>query len=211
MATYSITRSLNELKLLDSRINRAISESKLATIQIGKKLIDGHVTVEQYEANAKASIASIEKLIVRRDEIKSKIVASNAVTVIKFPSGTTMTVAEAIERKTSITYRKNYLQSLRNQYSNALNSLTREQTNVKVSLEKRIENILGKGDAIKGKDAEIKAITDGFLAEHEPKLINPVAIEAMIKKLTDEIEEFENEVDFLLSESNTRTDIEVSE
>jgi hypothetical protein len=169
------------------------------------------MTFDQYEANAKASIASIDKLIARRDEIKSKIVLSNAITVVRFPSGREMTVAEVIERKSSIIYRKSYLQNLRTQYNNALNMLVREQASVKANLEKRIENILGKGDALKGKDAEIKAITEGFLTENEPKLINPVNLKVLIDNLTAEIEEFDNEADFLLSESNTRTDIEVAD
>lgn len=211
MAKYSITRALNELKLLDSRINRAISESKLASIQIGKKLIDGHITPEQYEASAKASIAAIEALIARRDEFKSKIVKSNAITEVVFPSGRKMTVAEVIERKTSIIYRKNYLNNMRIQYNSAVNALQREQQTVKLNLEKRIENILGKGDALKGKDAEIEAITKSFMAENEPKLVNPVNLQVLIVKLTEEIEEFENEADFLLSESNTRTDIEIGD
>ncbi|MEK5036319.1 hypothetical protein MKY96_33350 [Paenibacillus sp. FSL R7-0302] len=211
MVTFSITRALNELKLLDTRINRSINEAKLATIQVGKKLIDGHITPEAYAEAAKASVASITALITRRNEIKSKIVLSNATTPVKFPSGRTMSVAEAIERKGSIIYDKTFLNTLRNQYNGAINSLVRENQNVKVQLERRIENILGKGDALKGKDAEIEQITKSFNAENEAKLIDPIVLKTLIEKLTAEIEEFENEVDFILSESNTRTDIEVAE
>lgn len=211
MATYSITRALNELKLLDVRINRAIGEANLATIQIGKKLIGGHLTTEAYTTAATASFDSVKSLIARRNEIKSKIVMSNAVTTVKFPSGTEMSVAEAIERKSSIVYDKTLLVTLRNQYNGAINTLVRENQNVKIQLEKRIENILGKGDALKGKDAEIEQITKSFNAENEAKFIDPIGLKDKIDKLTETIEEFENEVDFILSESNTRTDIEVSD
>ena len=210
MATYSITRALNELKLLDARINRAIHEARFATIQIGEKLIDGHLTPEQYTENAKSSHASIVALIARRNEIKSKIVASNAVTVVKFPSGKEFTVAETIERKTSIVYDKTLLNTLRAQQNSAITALVRENQNVKAQLEKRIENILGKGDSLKGKDAEIVQITKSFNAEFEAKYVDPIGLKGLIEKLTNEIEEFENECYFLLSESNTRTDIELS-
>lgn len=207
----SITRALNELKLLDARISRAIGEAKFATIQVGKKLIDGHITLEQYAANAKASKDAIVALIARRNEIKSKVVLSNAVTPVKFPSGLIMTVAEVIERKTSISYDKMYLQAMRTQYNAAITALARENANAKLSLEKRIETILGKGEALKGKDADIDTLTKSFNAENEAKLVNPLDLKAAIDKLTAEIEEFDNEADFILSESNTRTDIEVSE
>lgn len=211
MAKISITRALSELKVLDARINRAISESKLATIQVANKLIGGHMTPEKYTENAKASRDSIVALIARRNEIKSKIIASNAVTQVKFPSGKELTVAETIERKTSIVYDKAYLNSVRNQYNTALNSLIRENDNCKAQLEKRIENVYGKGDSLKGKDAEIKQMTDSFNAENQAKLIDPLGLADIITKLTFEIEEFEKEADFLLSESNTRTDIEIAD
>lgn len=213
MVSYSITRALNELKLLDARITRAINEAQLATIQTGDKLISGHVTVEQYETNAKASVDKINALIARRNEIKSKIVASNAITVVKFPSGKEYTVAEVIERKTSISYDKTYLSTLKYQYNRVLNALENDVRNYEAALDKRIETILnlGKDGKRDGRDIEIQEITKNFSKDNKPKLIDPVGLKVLIEKLTSEIEEFENECDFILSTSNVVTTIEVSE
>lgn len=213
MILYSITRALNELKLLDGRITRAINESQFITVQTGEKLIAGHITVEQYKESAKSSWDQVNALIARRNEIKSKIVASNAVTEVLFPSGKKYTVAEVIERKNSISYDKSLLNTLKYQYTRALNSLENDVRSYEASLEKRIETILnlGKDGKRDGRDVEIQEITKNWSKEHQPKLIDPVGLKVLIEKLTAEIEEFENECDFILSTSNVVTMIEVSE
>lgn len=213
MIKYSITRALNELKLLDGRINRAITEGAFITIQTGEKLLGGHITVEQYEANSKASIDKINALIARRNEIKSKIVASNAVTPVTFPSGKEYTVAEVIERKTSISYDKTLLSTLKYQYNRALQTLERDVQSYNTNLENRIDKVLdlGKDGKKTGREVEIQEITKNFDKDNKPKLIDPVGLKKLIDKLTDEIEEFENECDFILSTSNVVTTIEVSE
>ena len=101
----SIHQALSELKLLDSRIERAINSGRF----IGtKKLVESKVsqtrtTVKDFNVSAKADLESVRALIERRSEIKSKIVASNAKTKVTI-GGTKYTVAEAIERKSSISY-----------------------------------------------------------------------------------------------------------
>lgn len=210
MATMSVTRALSELKLLDARINRAISEAEVVSFQVGKKKINGHITPEEFKNKAKSHLDSVRSLINRRNEIKSKIVESNAKTVVTFPSGKEMTVAEIIERKTSIQYDKNWLYTLRSQYNNAITKVNRLNDQSKEKLEERIKNYFGK-EGTKGKEDEVELITKNFNAENEAILIDPIKVKDVIDKLTSEIEEFENEVDFLLSESNTRTDIEVSD
>jgi hypothetical protein len=212
MANISITRALSELKLLDGRINRAISEGKFITTQLGQKLINGHITLKDFEVLAKASIDKVNALVERRNKIKSAIVASNAITVVKFPSGVEYTVAEVIERKSSIVYEKTLLQTLKYQYNQAVTSLERANREAEATLEKRIENILGK-DAKKdeSKKSEIENITALFNKDNLTTLVDPIGLKVVIDELQEKIEEFENEADFLLSESNTRTDIEVSE
>ena len=97
MRKISITEALNELKLYDSKINKAIANAKLASA--AKKSSDkvGVVKKEEFEERAKASYQSVTDLIANRNALKSAIVKSNAVTEVTI-NGKTMTVAEAIER-----------------------------------------------------------------------------------------------------------------
>ena len=58
-------------------------------------------------------------MIKRRNQIKSAIIASNAVTMVEV-AGVRMTVAEAIDKKSSIGYEKELLARLSEQFTDAV-------------------------------------------------------------------------------------------
>lgn len=105
MRKITVTEGLNELKLYDSKIEKAINNLKL--IGAKKKSVDkvGVVNVEKFVADAKAAHQSIMDLIRNRNALKAAIVKSNAITYLEI-GDQKMTVAEAIERKNSIQYEK---------------------------------------------------------------------------------------------------------
>ena len=198
----SITRSLNELKLLEARINRAITEGTYVALQIGNNKINGHMSVEDFNKSAEAYDKKVKDLIRRRSAIKAAIVESNAVTTVSV-SNEEMTVAQAIDEKNAIGYKKSYLHQLRSQYTLALRKLESENETVKVRLDKHLETSLGK-DA-KGKEDQVTLLTNSFNELNRAKLVDPLNLKAQIEALQEHIEGFESEVDFILSESNTRT------
>jgi hypothetical protein len=202
----SITRGLAELKLLDKRIEKAIYSTNYAGACVGKKPISSYASNEQFENEVKSAYQSVQDLIQRRQTIKSAIVDSNAKTVVKIGE-TEMTVAEAIERKSSIEYDKKLLGKLKSDYNNTLVQIERHNENVNNKLDKHLETIFGKDG--KDKTAEMKAVSEAFKAENEAKLVDPLKIKEVIDKLEYEIDEFETEVDFVLSESNTITKITI--
>lgn len=203
----TITRGLAELKLLDKRINRTVNESVLAGFTVGKKVMNGFTNVEEIEKRAKSDYQSIQDLIKRRNEIKSAIVVSNATTEVEI-AGQKMTVAEAIERKTSIDYDKQLLAKLKQTYANIVNHVDRVNDDVKNRLDKQLEILYGKDG--KNKASENEELTKVFKEDNEAKFIDPINLRDKIENLTAEIEDFESEVDFILSESNTITRIAVS-
>lgn len=204
----SVARALNELKLLDERINRAISASDFVAIQIGNRNINDKTPVKSFEERAKASLQSVKALVARRNQIKSKIVESNAKTVAKI-GNKEMTIAEIIERKGSISYDKFLLQRMRNQNEQVSTTVIRENNNVRARLDEHIRVVLGK--ETKDKQNEIDVISKSFNELNEAKIIDPLDVVSEIDKLQTEIETFENEVDFILNESNVRTMIEIND
>ncbi|MFS0657375.1 hypothetical protein AB1L07_01955 [Niallia alba] len=203
----TITRALAELKLLDKRIQRTINESVLAGYTVGKKFMTGFNSVEEIEKRSKSDYQSIQDLIKRRNEIKSAIVVSNATTQVEI-AGQSMTVAEAIERKTSINYDKLLLNKLRSTYSQLVSHVDRVNEDVKNRLDKQLEVLYGKDG--KTKAIENEELTRAFKEDNEAKFIDSLNLRDKIEQLTKEIEDFETEVDFILSESNTITRITVS-
>ncbi|MCP4369761.1 MAG: hypothetical protein GY797_16855, partial [Deltaproteobacteria bacterium] len=118
----TISRALAELKLLDKRIRGTIEKGTFAGLAQGKKSITGYETNDEFIKTAKSSIQSAQDLIKRRQAIKSAIVNSNAKTEVTI-ADKKMSVAEAIERKSSIEYEKLLLQKLKTKYFSAKDDL----------------------------------------------------------------------------------------
>jgi len=204
----TITRALAELKMLDKRINRTISDSILCGIVVGKKPMTGYQNIEEIEQKAKSDYQSANDLISRRNKIKSAIVVSNATTNVEV-AGEKMTVAEAIERKTSIDYDKSLLARMKKLYTHFVNQVDTVNAEVQIRLDRQLEVLYGKEGKVKA--GENTDLTKLFLEENEAKFIDPLKIKDKIKELTDRIEDFENEIDFVLSEINTITRITIED
>lgn len=203
----TITRALSELKLLNDRIHRTVNNATFGGIKVGKKVSAGFSSVEEIEKRAKADYQSVQALIKRRNEIKSAIVVSNATTKVEV-AGHTMTVAEAIERKTSIEYEQNLLSKMKQTYANLTRQVDDVNEQVKHRLDSHLETLFGKeGKAsAQANDDIVKA----FKADNEAVFIDPLKLKDKIEELEKNIEDFLLEVDFSLSESNTLNRITVS-
>lgn len=205
----SITRALAELKLLDKRIQKEINATTNIGMTIGGKPMTGFSSVKEFEDKVKSNYQSVKDLIARRQKIKNAIVKSNAETFVTI-AGNEMTVAEAIEYKSSIDYKKHLLNKLEDDYRRITVKYEQESENVKIRLDKFLESSFGKEFDKKKDEAErIKESSDGFMRLNEPKLVDPLDIKKQIEELSKHIDEFESEVDFTLSESNTITKITI--
>lgn len=81
MEKMLVTQALNELKLLDDRINKAINDAVLViAAKRSEKKVNPNLTKEDFEIRAKAGYQSVLDLIERRKKIKAAVVTSNAVT-----------------------------------------------------------------------------------------------------------------------------------
>lgn len=205
----TIARALTELKTLDKKINKKISESQFAIVcKQSSKKVDGIQTREEFNQNAKSSYESIVDLIARRNEIKTKIVASNAITKVTV-ADKEYTVAEAIERKSSIELDKMLLVTMKTEYNQVLNAYERRNNDVEEQLNEHLETMFG--TEVKQKDNDVTLFTDNFRKQHGYEIIDPLKLKEKIDKLTDEIDSFETEVDACLSESNAITKIQISD
>lgn len=207
----SITRALSELKLLSSRIDRAINESSfIIAYKKSSKKVNNIDTPDEFSNKAKADYQSINDLIERRRQIKSAIVGSNAKTNVTI-AGKEMSVAEAIERKSSIVYEINLLASMEKQYTNVLVTAQRNNELVQGKLDDLLNNTLGKENRQKAIIDEVEAISKPYLEQNQYDVLDVLKLGDKIKTLKDNIDLFNMEVDFILSESNTLTKIEISD
>lgn len=208
MRKITITEALNELKLYDAKINKAINDSVF--VSATKKSSDkvGTMKRENFEKKASESYQSVNDLIRNRRAIKSAIVLSNAVTTVTV-GGETMTVAEAIERKSSIFYEINLLAKMKVLYTTASSNVIKENTKVDLQVDKMLESMYGKDSDKKITEDMHDAIAKPYRATNEYELVDPIAIEDKIRELDDRIEKFKSEVDTVLSVANAITFIDV--
>lgn len=206
MKKLSIHRALTELKMLTLRIEAATNEvSAVVANRKSNRKING-VDIPEYEKQMQASYDKVVGLISYRNKIKALVVQSNANTKVMVGKEE-MTVAEAIERRQSIQYEKNLLEVIQHQHRSAINSVAKENDALPAKLETYLVNILGNKD--KQSPEEVKLHTETFMKRNEFEIIDPLNVKQQIEKLSNRIEEFESEVDAVLSESNATTFIEV--
>lgn len=203
-----VTQALNELKTLDSRIMRAINNATFVTsAKICEKNVTSNMSKEDFNANAKSDLQSIDDLINRRKNIKAAIVLSNAVTMVTV-ANVEMTRAAAIERKTSIEYERSLLRQMKNQYLTAQQKVNAKNTEMEAAIERLVATAFGKDSKTNIKSDDYSAIADPYKEKNEWALVDPIDVLNQITKREEEIDAFINEVDSALQISNCTTYIE---
>jgi len=205
MTQISVTQGLAELKLLDKRINKELSYVFWAKVSTKNNRVDEAAL----KKTAQAEYQSYMDLVKRRDTIKRAIVLSNAVTPVTVGSGAVWkgTVAEAIEHKASLTYKKSLLDKIKRCISTAQS----EYQSANEALERRLDGLLTSelGKDVKTNPETITALRQSFLETNKVELVDPLDLVKMAKELSDEIDSFETNVDWVLSEANGKTMITV--
>ena len=195
------------MKLYDSKIVKAL---EVKFVGSRKKSADkvGVTSLANFEDRAKSGYQSVTDLINNRKAIKAAIVQSNATTKVDI-GGKTYTVAEAIEHKSSIEYERMLLNTLKRQWADVTDNITRENVRVDNQVDKMLEAFVGIDSDKKVSEADLAAISEPYRAKNEWVIVDPLDLYKKIQSLEAEIDAFEAEVDVKLTISNSITYIEV--
>lgn len=199
----SITQALAELKLLRKRVEKTLVGAKFVTYKTKSKQVD----VEEFTRSAKGSYQSFRDLMNRINSLKSAIVMSNASSTVVI-GGKTYSIAEAVERKRSIEQECNLIECMKRQWVDITAEVERHQEQQQARLDKMLLQELGK-DSKTSVDV-VNSLTEAFLKNNKADLIDPLNLEQTIKTISDELDAFRTNVDWVLSESNGRTIIQVA-
>ncbi len=201
----SVHRGLAEIKLYDRKIESATRNQFVVANKVSNKNIGGR-NLDEVRNVIKGNFDSVVALIENRKRIKQALVNSNANT--KVTIGTIeYTVAEAIERKNSVQYDLSFLQSLKQQYAQANNTVEQNNAQLPSKLETYLVSVLGEKSSRTSDD--IKSYTKVFEDSNKFELIDPAKIADYITKYENEINDFSTQVDYTLSEINATTFIDV--
>jgi hypothetical protein len=203
MPQISVTQGLAELKLLDKRINKELSYVFWAKVSTKNSRVD-EVALKK---SAQAEYQSYMDLVKRRDTIKRAIVLSNATTPVSIGTKWSGTVAEAIEHKASLAYKKSLLDKIKR----CMTTVDSEYASASEALERRLDGLLSSelGKDVKTNPDTITALRQSFLETNKVEIVDPLDLVNMAKELGDEIDAFETNVDWVLSEANGKTLITV--
>lgn len=203
MREMTVTEGLVELKLMDKRIDKAIHYPWVTSN------LNSNITTEycnKVAEETKAAYQSAIDLINERKKIKAAIIKSNAETVITV-AGVKMTVAEAIEYKSSIEYEKKLLALMMGYLANTTTETNNYNSNVRRDLDKLIGLIAG-SDKADSAEAQ-KILAEDYLKRNGKSLIDPLDLQGKIDALTEKISRFEADVDVALTLANAKTVIAI--
>jgi hypothetical protein len=207
MEEMTATKALVELKMLDKRIQQKIAESTFIAVVVGEgKTTINQVAVADVDKEIKATKQSIMALIERRNSIKTALVSANAKSRITI-AGTKYSVAEAIERKNSIAYEELLLNTMKNQYAQAVLTVEQHNKQVETNLKPTIKE-LAKSEGSLTKET-IETTVNTLHRLQGAKLLDPINIKQVIQKLQDDIDAFKSDVDTSLSVVNAQTIIKI--
>ena len=169
--------------------------------------MDGITKEEDFNKAAKNNYQSINDLFGRRLLIKGKLAEANGIVKIKI-AGKEMTITDAINQKHMIGLRKVFVNDLRSKYTQLSNELDRNNKIVEQNALKLAETALGK-DNVKAGVQDVTSITEPYLKIHKFLVVDPLNLLKTIQTLEEEVENFESEVDTVLSEANATNFIEL--
>lgn len=202
----TVTQALVELKTLDDRIRKAITE---ATFIVAICPSNEPKSQEEIETSIKASYQKANDLIARRDAIKDALIISNAQTVLTV-GGEEMSVAVAIDRKKSANeLRRTLLREMGRQSSYAVNNFRTMTTNIESNARNLLKTMGVKPDEATDNDTAMAAYR-AYLEANKVVLVDPLDITAVMEKLADKLDTFDRDVDVALSVKNATTIIKGS-
>lgn len=205
---YTITRALAELTTLKDKHQKEVSKMNLIAVKQGAKIRKPNSSyseksfIEQSNQSYQ-SVLDIERRIL---SIKNQIDASNFTTKVKI-GDTEMTVQEALNMKRLIGFKQNRLYFMKSMKQKAQMDFDAGNEENRKRIEKMFQDQMSNGSSKAG-EAE-KEIVESVEKIYKMDFIDPVNLSDEIEKLENEIAEFNNNIDYVLSESNSTTYIEV--
>lgn len=212
MATYTITRALSRVNALQDKLNKAREQDYIVTINTIKlQTTEAQDLLKNLKGNMQ-SVLDIKNEILK---IKLKIQESNLTTKVEV-AGKEMSVREAIETKYLLenyfTYISNTMQT---QMLNAKRKLVQAQQDIEMQQALAVQDITKSlGKELSSNEIEERAKLTIQLTK-ETKELSILSFDGVnnaedsFKTFESSVRNFLEEVDYVLSESNAVTTIEV--
>lgn len=207
--TMTVHKALAELKLLDSRIEKAIAEGVYCVANKHSNDKIGGVPLDDYIKIMQSGYDKATDFINRQSAIKRAVTLSNATTKVEV-SGVEYTRAEAIWMKNhGMEFYKALMNAMQKHYDKAQMQINLENgKDLEQRAEQYVTAIYGQKEG-KTNTADIEKVKSDFLKSNQYELVDPLHVLDKIEDLEKKINDFMVEVDSALSVSNALTEITI--
>ena len=211
MAEMTVQRALNELKIIDERLNKRLQEfTIIGTKKVSEtRVVETRESVVEFENRAKGALDSVDGLLKRKNALKHAIMQSNATTMIEV-GGKTYSVMTAIDRKRTIESEKMVVRHMREALGFAEYKVNQDNDKMESYIQRQT-NAMASGDLSSKKDDYIIAFEKSYREQNSWELVDPLKVPALIQQREQEISMFELEIDTALTVSNAITKIEIED
>lgn len=211
MAEMTVQRALNELKIIDERLSKRLTEFVVVgTKKVSEaRVVETRESIVEFENRAKGVLDSVDGLLKRQQELKHAIMTSNATTMIEV-AGKTYSVMTAIDRKRTIENEKLVVKYMRDALIRAEYKVSQENDKMESYIQRQANAMAG-GDLSSKKDDYIIAFEKSYREQNSWDLVDPLKLRDLIEQREQEISMFELEIDTALTVSNAITKIEIED
>ncbi len=205
MKEYTLTRALVEIKLYDSKIEKAIKELNSVSYKVNEIVPEYRTTEADFLAEYNSQMQKIKDLRANKTALKNALMKANSETKVKI-ADKEYTILEALNKKAEIHLDSSLVHALTSQLKSAIAKVNTINEKIESDIERTI-NAKSSSSGNQNKEY-IQQVRESYKSQI-PVLVNDTVVENLIKTKTDEIQDFLAEVDFALSEINAITKIKV--
>lgn len=207
--TMNVQEALGKSKLLEKKYEKALNERDFVTAAKSKDTKILGVPIEEWKSEQKARYDSLTDILNEINAIRCALNQSNAQTKVKI-GDKEYTVAEAIYMKQKgVAYKKMLLKKLRENFDRINLFVTSKNEKTMQDAQNFVIQMYGGEKTSAANNTDPAQQIDIYYTNMKLDMIDPISILDKIKKLEKEIDDFETEVDNVLSVSNATTLIEV--
>lgn len=204
MTKMSLTRVLSEIKSITEALATHATIAAVSTNKTGR-VVTENCSHEQFKLASQSRFdawtAQVERLVLLKT-LRNKANVLVEVTV----GGKQMTMDQAIAKKAMLTWQKSALANFKAQLQKAQLEVTKADADVQISVDKAVAAAVA-SNALTTEQSNV------FKAMYEQSLGKQIAvgdnIKTSLEKLEKYITEFSNEIDYVLSEANANTHVEI--
>ena len=204
MTKISLTRVLSEIKSITEALAVYSTIAAVSTNKTGRVATE-NCSHEQFKLTSQSRFdawtAQVERLVLLKT-LRNKANVLVEVTV----GGKQMTMDQAIAKKAMLTWQKSALANFKAQLQKAQLEVTKADADVQISVDKAVAAAVA-SNALTTEQSNV------FKAMYEQSLGKQIAvgdnIKTSLEKLEKYITEFSNEIDYVLSEANANTYVEI--